>query len=207
MEVEGQVGPQFLSDGTVETFRQGRSGEQVVTELHGRYYEQTYRKNVFTAFAASVATSVAGTGLIGIQIWNGSPIANGVNLALLKIGGQIAVTSAGVLNLQLATGTGQVVAPTSTTTITSVTNNFIGGQGSQATATNAGTFTNAPTARLSLLHNTVAIAVTGEDAGFMLDLEGSIIIPPQCYVCIVANNNAAAAASCYLYIMWEEVAA
>jgi hypothetical protein len=206
MKIEGQVGPQVVSDGSFSEIRLGRTAEQVVNELHGRYFEQTYRKNLYTAYAAAVATSLVGTAMVGLQVWNGSPVSNGVNLVLLKVGGMIVVTSASTTSLVLATGTGQVSAPTSQTAITRVTNNFIGGPAPQATAMNAGTFTNAPTAMMNLMHNTAAIATTGEDTGFFVDLEGSVIIPPQCYVAIAAVGAAVAASGSNLHLMWEEVA-
>lgn len=178
----------------------------VVTELHGRYYEQAYRRNLYTAYAAAVATSLAGVAMVGLQIWNGSPVASGVNLVILKVGGFCAVSSAASTGLVLATGAGQVAAPTGQTAITRVTNNYLGGALPNATATNAGTFTNAPTAMLTLLHNTVAIAITGEDPGYQFDLEGSLIVPPQSYVCVAAVGAALAAAGGFHHIMWEEVA-
>lgn len=199
------VGPQTAADGTVITQRAGKTGDTIVSELHGRYYEQAYRKNLFTAYCAAQATSVAGTAMVGLQVWNGSPVAGGVNLVLLKVGGMIVVTTATATSLVLATGVGQVSAPTSQTAATRVSNNFIGGANPGATALAAGTFTNAPTALMNLLHNTAAIASTGEDVGFQIDLEGSIIIPPQAYVCIAAVGAAISASGSNLHLMWEEV--
>jgi hypothetical protein len=206
IQVSGQVGPQGLADGTgLQPFRQGKLGDVVVQELHGRYYEQAYRKNLFTAYATAVATSLVGTAMVGLQVWNGSPLTNGVNLVILKVGGAIIASSATQTGVLLTTGTGQVSAPTSQTAITRSANNFIGGSAPQALATNAGTFTNAPTAFMTLLHNTAAIATTGEDPGYQFDLEGSIIIPPQTYIAFAALGAAGAAASNQHHIMWEEV--
>ncbi len=207
MRIEGQVGPQVVSDGSFSEIRQGKAGDLIISQLHGRYYEAAFRKSLFTAYAVAVATSVVGTGMIGLQVWNGSPIAGGINMVLMKVGGMNVVTSASMTSVVLATGTGQVSAPTGQTAITRVTNNFIGGAAPQATALNAGTFTNAPTAMLNLMHNTAAIATTGEDNGFFVDLEGSVIIPPQVYVCIAAVGAAAASSGMNLHLMWEEVAA
>jgi hypothetical protein len=50
--------------------------------------------------------------MTGLQLWNGSPLVNGVNLSLLKIGGNIIVTSATTTGLSFAYGTGQATAPT-----------------------------------------------------------------------------------------------
>lgn len=198
---QGQTGKQT---GQNLTAGFGEFSEPLVTELMPRYYQQAYRKNLFTAYAAAQALSLAGVAMIGLQIWNGSPVSGGVNLVLLKVGGFILVTSATCTGIVLATGVGQVSAPTGQTAATRVANNFIGGPAPNALALNAGTFTNAPTAFKNLMHNTAAIASTGEDQGFSIDLEGSVIIPPQCYVCFAALGAAAAAASTNLDIMWLE---
>jgi hypothetical protein len=192
-------------DGTYPELRGARKGGLVSQDVGGRYEEATYRKGMFTAYAAGQAISVVGTAMVGLQIWNGSPINGGINISLLKIGGNIVVTTATLTSIVLATGTGQVSAPTSQTAITRVTNNFIGGPAPQALATTLGTFTNAPTAMMTLLHNTAAIATTGEDSGFNLDLEGSIIIPPQTYVCFAAVGAAGSAGAFNGHIMWEEI--
>lgn len=205
MLAQGQVGPVAVADGTNPPARMGRTAEVSVQELHGRYYEAAFRKNLFTAYSAGTAMTVVGTGMVGLQIWNGSPVVNGVNLVLLKVSGFISVTSATTTGIVLATGIGQVNAPTGQTAITRSGNNFIGATASQALALNAGTFSNAPTAVFVLMHNTAAIASTGEDIGFNMDLEGSIIIPPQSYACLATLGATAAAAAVTCNIMWEEV--
>ena len=77
------TGPQNLSDSIITTGRGGKQGEQMVSELHGRYYEQTYRGNVYGITGALTTTTAAGaatfTGLIV-----GNPSGSGVNLAVNK---------------------------------------------------------------------------------------------------------------------------
>lgn len=47
--VSGQVGPQAIGDGvTTQPLRQGKLGDLIVSELHGRFYEQTYRGNLYS---------------------------------------------------------------------------------------------------------------------------------------------------------------
>ena len=144
--------------------------------------------------------------MVGLQLWNGSGVGTGVNLVLLKTGGMITVTSATTTGIILATGVGQVIAPTGQTAVDSTKNNFIGaGTGAGSLATAAGTFTNAPTGMLTLMHNTAAIAATGEDMGYFVDLEGSIVVPPQNYVAIAALGATVAAAGWTGFLTWEEV--
>lgn len=206
--VSGQVGEQVVAQGvTSQPLRQGRLADIIVSELNGRYYEQALNKRLFSAYSAGRAATVVGTAMVGLQLWNGSPLTNGVNLVLLKTGGMITVTSATTTGIILASGTGQVSAPTTQTAADTVKNLFIGGAGPQGTAIAAGTFTNAPTGILTLMHNTAAIASTGEDTGYFVDLEGSIIVPPQAYVAIATIGATAAAAAWTGFIQWTEVPA
>ena len=87
MQLSGQVGPQIAGDGTWPVLRLGRSAEGVVTELHGRFYEQTYRGNVFsigcqlTALsAATVLLTASAQPIVGV--WN--PPTSPVNLVPLQ---------------------------------------------------------------------------------------------------------------------------
>jgi len=206
MLAQGQVGPiattTSLAGGTPQTVRLDNTGALVQQELHGRYYEQAYRGNLFLAYSTATALTVAGTAMVGLQLWNGS---TNKNVVLLKAGGFIFVTSATTTGILLGVGVGQPAAPTGQTAITASGPNFVGGAASAATPYNAGTFVNAPSPRKNLLHNTAAIAATGADPGFQVDLEGSIIIPPTCYCAFIALGATAAAASTNLHLMWEEV--
>lgn len=89
IEISGQVGPQVLSDGATQPFRQGKSGEMVMQELHGRFYEQNYRQNLYTAaFNGSISNVTFTTGTLGatctpvLGVWN--PLSNTVNLVILQ---------------------------------------------------------------------------------------------------------------------------
>lgn len=206
---QGTIGPVLAIDGQVPPggIRQGRQGEVILSGLHGRYYEQGFRKNAFTVYVSGISINVVGSAMAGLQVFNASPVTNGVNVVLFKVGGEIIVTFslAQATSLALATGVGQTSAPTITTAATRVSNNFISGPAPQATTAAVATFTNAPTVFMNLMHNTAAIAGTGEGDQFSLDLEGSIIIPPQAYVAIAAVGNPIAVAGSNLYMMWEEV--
>lgn len=182
-----------------------RLGETPVSEWLPRYAALAWSGRLFSAYAAAQATSLVGTGMVGLQLWNGSPVASGVNAILLLAGGLISVTSATQTGVVLATGTGQVAAPTGQTAATRSSNNLIGGAAPACLATNAGTFTAAPTAVLNLLHNTAAIAATGTDQGYNLDLSGMIVIPPQCYVAFAAIGAAGAASSNFHHLVWAEL--
>lgn len=85
IEIEAQVGPQVLSDGTTSVPRLEKSGALVVTELHGKYFESAIRGKIFHATLSSsgVALPQSGgaTGALGLA----NPAGSGVNAALIKV--------------------------------------------------------------------------------------------------------------------------
>ena len=208
MLAEVRTGMVFSAAGTVQPARSDKTGALVTTEGHGRYTEAVLQGRVFTAYCTAQALSTAAAGMVGLQLWNatlGQTGGGGYNLVLLKAGGFIFVTSATTTGIVLAVGTGQTAAPTGQTAATKVTNNLVGGLAPGGLALAAGTFTAAPAAILNLMHNTAAIGTTGEDTGFSVDLEGSIVIPPGAFVAFAALGASAAASSTNLHLMWEEV--
>jgi hypothetical protein len=207
-QVGGNVGIQgpLIANLSDAPFSMDKQGAMMVSTLAARYYNNAYFGNVFGAYAAGVATSLAGTAMVGLQIWNGSSGSTAVNIVLTRVSGFIAVTSASTTGLVIATGTGQTTAPTSTTAVTRSGSNFIGSAyASKVTAYNAGTFVNAPTALIPVMHNTAAIATTGEDPGYQVDIDGGLIIGPNCYAAMAALGAAGAASSCFHYMQWIEV--
>ncbi len=85
----GLVNPS--TDGTQPTLRGGRQNDLIVSELHGRFYEQVSRGNVFALNLVATTTGVA-AGNINLAaaaastqfaIWN--PLTSSVNLSLLAV--------------------------------------------------------------------------------------------------------------------------
>jgi hypothetical protein len=225
IEVYGQVGPSALSagDGANIEVRQGRSGEMVVQELHGRFYEQTYRGNVYsggmtlTSISAATFTS-ATTGATATPIagvWN--PAGSQVNAVLLQAALGVTLTA-----LQ-ATGAGPyvwMVAPT-TAAISTAKNPF-----NRKTLTAAGGSAR-DLSGVALTGMTGTLAVMGASAlgggsasnaaflgtaasmqatfqGFVENLDGSIIVPPG-YLAVLMATTTPVAHSAASTILWEEV--
>src|SRR5438132_11421593 len=85
--LQGQVGPGTFSDGTLPEIRLGRSAEVIVQELHGRFYEQVFRGNVFSIGCSLTALSAATIALTAssqpiVGVWN--PSTSPVNLVILQ---------------------------------------------------------------------------------------------------------------------------
>ena len=100
ISVSGQVGPQAIADGvTSQPIRMGKLGDTIVSELHGRFYEQTYRGNVYSGGmtvtsinAATFTTATLGATCTPIWgIWN--PLANNVNAIVLQAMLQVVITA------------------------------------------------------------------------------------------------------------------
>lgn len=112
------IGPFTGSDSVRSSGRAGRTGEQVVSNVHGDYYEQSNRGNIFMAQAIITApviwTTEAGTG--GPLLWNGSSTVRG---SILAVGWGVSTVSTVAAAVGLTGGYDQTAAPTSTTAIDS----------------------------------------------------------------------------------------
>lgn len=205
--IQGQAGPQVLQDGTTTTVRQGKTGELVVTDAHGRYQEATYRGNVYgltlAAGAATAYTGAAGgTPLLSIH----NPVGSGKNLVLLSVGfaSRVAASAAGTVTLQLWSG----ISVTPTGTLTAPTNML--SQVNSGSVAVAGVNT-ALTSSTALTHNfplftyywATAAGAFGTPGYF--DPAGLFIVTPGTQL----NLGATAALTSATYdahMIWEEIA-
>ena len=197
MQVTGYIGNQAkVADGPGSVLRQGNLGELMVSELHGRYYEQAMRGNMYrVANQATVTTTAAlATTWTGLAISN--PAGSGVNavinlftVAQFAVGAAAAVgimtcscAAAGSLvpkNAIVSGTTGKVTASAGATISTPVLDMVVGQVGSLATTG------------------------YGLTPGLVVDLGGSIIIPPGFFA---ASFTSIVTTSALLFgFQWEEV--
>ena len=115
------VGPQQNSDGSTVTARAGRNGDAIFSELHGRFFEQTLRGNVFSGGMTSTSINAATftTATLGatatpiVGIWN--PSTNNKVAVVLQATLQVALTalqSTGAGAYMWATSTGNAAIST-----------------------------------------------------------------------------------------------
>src|SRR3972149_6865156 len=78
------VGSQALTDGQTGEGRIGRTGEQIVSGLHGKFYEQAKRGNVYSGVTAvsGVAPGTAIGTTAAFALYN--PLNSGFDLVVLK---------------------------------------------------------------------------------------------------------------------------
>ena len=201
----GRAGIARFGDGqsTLDT-RLGQQGDLIVSELHGRYYEQAVRKNVFFSLSVARATSLVTTAMIGNIVYN--PPDSGVNLSLLKWQSQVIVTSATLTGVGLAVGY-QPTTPTTVTAADATGSTYLQQPTlltGKAKAYAIATVLIAPVMVTMLHHNTAAINTVGIDQASG-DFEGQFIVPPGAFICVAAAGAAAAASGHTSWLSWEEV--
>jgi hypothetical protein len=205
MLIQGQVGPitatSSIGAGLQAPIRQGNMGEQVITNLHGKHYEATYRRSCFSISnqaATGITTTVAlATTFIGICV--GNPAASTVNLVMQTFGYAFTVAPAAPLVLGLMTGVGAI-----TGTVTP-RNRYIGGATGQAVATLGGTI---PTPVVEMILGTpcTQLAVASWNPQLtptVFNFEGQVILPPNTFIASY-TNIAGGASGFFGSFSWEE---
>lgn len=225
MKVEGQVGPQIVTDGAFNEFRLGKTAEQVVQELHGRFYEQNYRGVLFSGGMNLTAINnvTFTTGTLGatvtpiIGVYN--PIGSSVNLVILQATLSLIVTAG------TATGGGPYVWATSITTVpVSTGNNPLNRKSLQTAGSAAKDLTNVAPTGLSpnltvrfgsslmggLIKNVSSVeTAVGQNIGAsgisVENFDGGLIVPPGGVLALLATTTPVAH-SAASSLLWEEVA-
>lgn len=222
--MQGNVGPQVLGEGAQSVVaRMARSGEQVITNLHGRYAEQALRGNIYTAGMSltsisnatfTIATTDAtATPIIGL--WN--PANSGVNAVILRAYLGVSTTALqatgpGGYTWMVATGNSAITTGinpfrTSTlqqsgsackayanTALTGKTGTLAAMRGSSLCGGSAGAYAFLAT----------AVAMQTQHVAQYEDIEGSIIVPPGGVLSLQCNTTPVAH-SATSGLLWEEV--
>ncbi len=204
MLVQGQIGPitsaVSLSTGVPSPARLGQLGEAIVQPLHGRYYENAYRRNQFNTFVAAQATTVGTLATYtGLVLYN--PVGATVNLVPNKVGIDFSVaTVAGTYGVMYGYNSGNI---TTLTTAQTSRNNFFGlGAAAQGLCASSIVAASAFSGVQVLgTMGSVAITSTNQIPNELFDLEGSIVLPPGAMIAIYTS----AAATGYFSFQWEEV--
>ena len=235
MLIQGQVGPsspQSLQVGTNPTLRLGQTGEAVVSELHGRFYEQVYRGGTFrfgtnTIVAATAVMSTAtaintgvlattGTAVPMLGIYN--PPTSSVNVVMLQSQFNPLINNAtspqpfGALVWCSSVGNGNITLgqqPYNSKTLTNT--------GSQVRAFNGWQTIAGISSPLTLLEpadfqpggGTIAYGTVGTTAMFpsytsIQNFDGQLIVPPGGFLGLFGNISTTTF-SFTGRMLWEEV--
>ena len=199
MPIAGQVGPSAVNaqDGANVEFRQGHTGEGIVQQLHGRYFETMARGamyNVANQAAQAVSANLA-TSYTGLMLYN--PIGSGTMLVLNKHKFALTVAPAASASIGLIAGV-QTAAPTATTAVPVRSNQIGNAKTGAGVAFSAATIA-APFWLTDAVDAFTAAALPGPSP--IVDLEGSVGILPGGFVAV----GALTAVTGLGFMFWEEV--
>lgn len=198
LNIAGVVGAQNLGDGSQAAPRLGNNGEVIVGNLHGRYYEQVKRGNVFgvsnqAAQAVSVALATTYTGLC-----LSNPLNSGKNLVLLHAAFALSVAPAAIASLHLLRGSSPSTDVTHTTALTP-RNMLIGNTSTPVAKADREATIPTPEYGLSLMGGFTAGALPSSPLA-VLDVAGLYVIAPGGFVAI----GALTAVTGFGSFAWEE---
>lgn len=201
---ELRVGALAQGDGSQLISRAGKTGEQIVGDAHPRYYEATVRNGVYHgAIVGQVTTVGLATTYTGLCLSN--PVNSPVNLVITKVGIAFTVAFAGAAAVGIATGYNIATNVTHTAAVTPRNNKFNGSGGGWGLLDSSATLPTAPTVNCILGAGlTGAITTIPYTGPQIVDMEGSIILPPGAYA-IVYTSAASGAAGGNFSFQWEEV--
>lgn len=197
---QGAVGIQNNPDSpNLLTVRMGKQGEQLISELHGRYYEQTYRGNTYGINGALTTTSAAGNATFtGLLV--GNPIGSGVNVAVQKayVSQGAALTAGTMIGVMYGPSTAPITA-----SLTTIVNRNPLGPISKCVATAGQTIT-APTSFIVFGGSgSGAITVPLAMPAVGYDFEGSLLIPPGYF--FASYTSLASTTALIFAFQWEEI--
>lgn len=206
MEVQGIVGPVSLADGTGRIFRQTRTGGQVVSDEHARFYEATVRQNVYTVANQAGITTQAGLSATTPALTLYNPAGSGVVGVLIYAGFVASVAFAAASVIWLGANT-TLSATAVTGTLTTAHRNGLlgGGTGNKVQSLLAATLPAAPVAIASLgvgLTGAITTIPSISTSGRYFD--GGIILYPGSALSF-QTSTASGASGFFGEFIWEEV--
>lgn len=214
MIIQGQVGALSTSSslpaGQQSTIRLGNMGDLIKSDLHGRYYEATYRKSVFTGATQAVIATATSAGLTtsvaGLPVLY-NPIGNVYNVVLLRVGYSFLLAQPSAASIiGIATGYNPTTGLSGTLTSVAPKNRFLGGPAPTAFMYFSASITlpTAPTLDAVIGYVGTGAITTNTNVPSTFDVEGSLILPPGGYAQLY-TSAASAASSLLCSFQWEEV--
>lgn len=189
--------------------RAGQLGDVIVSELHGRYYETTYRGNSFllsvSAAAAVTAFSGAAGGTPMLALFNPSGSGRNAVLSKVSVGNVVAASAVGTVSFALWFGATAAITQATTVTPWNMGTQLQSGSVVTGFRNVALTSSTAATNAIALSSYYWATAAgVGLVSNGVVDLEGAVIIPPGSY-CALGGSAALTSATWIGSLQWEEV--
>lgn len=219
------VGEIAAGDNSTPAARGGRTGETMVSELHGRFYEQNYRGKLFSAgmgmtsisnatYTTATLTSSA-TPIVGV--WNpGTATVNLVMLQAVLAVSQTALQATGPGGFVWAMSTGNNAISTGAAPLNRKTLALSGSSAKDLTNTTPTGLTNNPVVRFASAlggGSAIGAAFLATQAGAQTvqapanveNFDGGLIVPPGGLLILMATLTPVGHSAASTLI-WEEVA-
>lgn len=211
IEIQGIVGPVISSDTAGVRLRMGKAAEQVVTELHGKYAEQTYRGNVFWACMSAGVIFPAPAATANNPITLANPAGSGKNCNLISFDMVVTVIPGTPLTglYGLYVNTNVVAAAVTGTAITPLPGLLGSSSLPVAKPLSTSTVPVAPTLLLPFANKVTGEVVTASPSpalpAFHIEFDGKVSLAPGSAITpqqTVADTSNATVLCCFC---WEEV--
>jgi hypothetical protein len=195
MLVQNQVGPiaaaTSLTAGTQVPGRAGQLGDYIFSKLSPDYYEAAYRRLSFNAANQAGAVTTVGLAATYTGLAIANPVGSSVNAVLTMAGYAFPVAPAADVVVGIMVGFNAGTQITNTTAGV-VHSNFWGvGSIGQVVASVSATFPTAPfLAKVLGKVDTGAISTMTQVAPALVDLKGSIVLPPGAYAAFYTSTVA-----------------
>lgn len=188
-----QVGPlatsTSLPNGTQVVLRAGQMGDNIVSQLQSKNYENCYRRNRFFAANQAAATTTVGLATTYTGLVLSNPNGSGVNLVLERIGYSFIVAFPAGAAVGLMAGY-SATDVTHTTPSTTLASSYIGsGVAPKAKVDTSATLPVAPVVQTLLASGlTGAITTTPLLNHGTVDIDGGIILPPGAFIAFYTST-------------------
>jgi hypothetical protein len=180
----------------------GKQGDEVVSELHGKFYTASYRGRVFFGSVTGVTVPAVTSGLVSVCSLYNPPNSN-VNLELIAT--TVGFTSATTVLDQIGwywQGGSTFTVPTSITAGTPASGMLNGGKGVGQFLT-AATHTGTP-ALLDYIVNMLTTSTVPPGASFKTRYDGEIILPPGSIISLAGSTAAWTSSHTDVITWWAE---
>ena len=206
IDLQGQAGPQTLSDGAKALLRQGRTGELIAGLIGARYREAVLRGNVYHASvgSAGVAPGTALGTTAAFTLYN--PAGSGKNLVILQASLAYISGTLGAGAVVYAANSNPIAAAVTGTGLTEV-NGLVGsGNTPVGQAMHTATLPATPTIVRPFCSLTALLATTAVEPYTVIDdVDGALAIAPGCAVSLEAIAAAGTTPLVLFGMTWEEV--
>lgn len=195
-----------MPDGTqIGIKRVGQQNDEIISQLHGNLYEQSFRNLLYGAAsqAATTTTIALATTYTGLCLSN--PAGNNMNLALRQVGIALSVAPAGAGLIGLGGGYSAAGIATHTTPLVTYPLNLGNANAATGLADGAATLVaGAGAGLLRVIMPCLSAFTNGALFGTtpqVIDMHGSVIIPPGGFVFIYTLTVVVG----FFGFTWEEI--